>query len=121
MRTAARRCPAGVGGGVVVRVPGWRDGGRRGPLFLAGLPGRERALPERAGDLPGGVAAAPYLRGQHPPVSGGAAGEPGLWVAALSRPARCRLVWWRLSGTCRFSPGARASPAPLGGGGGSAV
>lgn len=52
------------------RVPGQRDGGRRGPLFLAGLPRRERALPERSGDLPGGLAAAPHLRGQHPPVSG---------------------------------------------------
>lgn len=102
----------GAGG---VRVPGCRDGGRRGPLFLAGLPRRERALPERAGDLPGGVAAAPHLRGQHPPVSGGAEGGGlgGLWVAALSRPARSRLAVRNLP---LQPPGARASPAALGGG-----
>lgn len=38
------------------------DGGCPGALVLAGLPRRQRALPEQAGDLPGGLAAAPHLR-----------------------------------------------------------
>lgn len=61
---------------------GRRDGGHRGPVFVAGLRRRERAVPERAGDLPGGVAAAAHLRGQHPPVRGARR------VAAGSGPTR---------------------------------
>lgn len=59
MRVAQRRGrPARRGGGH--RGVG-SDGGRPGALVLSGLSRRERAVPEQAGDLPGGLAAAPHL------------------------------------------------------------
>lgn len=52
---------AAPGAGGAARGAG-SDGGRPGALVLAGLPRRERAVPEQEGDLPGGLAAAPHLR-----------------------------------------------------------
>lgn len=47
-----------------------RDGGLCGSLPAVELPRRQRAVQERAGHLPGGLSAAPHLRGQHLAVSG---------------------------------------------------
>lgn len=59
-RTAHARGAAPGAGGVAREARS--NGGHPGAVVFAGLPRRERAVPEQAGDLPGGLAAAPHLR-----------------------------------------------------------